>query len=259
MNELDLLSLNGFSAAIDRMSMVEAFKISPNIHFSYMEHPVSRMKYCVIKNVLQNPEMFTNILKRYPAYGGSVRFMNPGFRQNLNFFDFSLLTALWTRAYRVMTGDTSVIKSYEWINSTNIFYKGMLAKDMPHYDPLHYVANLWLTKDMPDCGTGLYKFKVEDREYFDSASIPEDDYTLLHKLLKYDQFTDVPWTGIRDSEHWERYGALPSEYNSAVVYCGRNFHAPNFYPDEWPEHTVRYSMVSFLIDKDTAELDIFKL
>lgn len=245
-NEIDFLNSNGF-VAIDRSEQFEALQFNDNINFDYQISDYG-MKYCVIRNVLKEPEKFIKLLKRHPAYGGPMRVSSPGFRQLLSPIEYASLLNMYNNVCNTLNGVNKNINILRWVCCSNIYYNGMTGNPRPHPDGSSNASNLWLSEGMENAGTGFYRLKIEDTIYYNLKQVKDEHIKLLGSILQNNQKDIVPWFGFDKDEHWERYDMIHAEFNSAVIYDGNWFHNAYYEPKNWETDKIRYSFVSFLQD-----------
>jgi len=245
--EFEILKKNGFKP-VDRSFQHHILQINPKISYDYKVSKVSGLRYCIIRDVLQNPDDFVSIMKMHPGYGGSIRVSTPGIRQLFSPLEFSTLMEVYGKVYNVLTlqNNKPIPKIWQWACCSNILYKGVRGNSLPHHDNSPMSVSLWLTKDIENTGTGLYGVTIDGKKYYNSFDIPEDKKHKLAELITKDYYNEDPLYGFVKDDDWELYELTPYEYNSAVLFDSRYFHRWFYDSNKWNEDQIRYSLVSFL-------------
>jgi hypothetical protein len=227
---------------VDRAEQLKVLQFNKKISFEYKTMS-SGMRYCIIRNVLQEPEAFIQYLKKHPAYGGSIRVSSPGYRQLFSPLEFKALHDLYYNVYKKLSNISTDKPNnpLTWICCSNIYYKGMTGNPKPHNDGSTLAANLWLSEAE---GTAFYRYK--DAYTIDDIDDDNEDMAEYNDLTQKQLQDNVPWYAFDCDDKWSKYDIIPAEYNSAVLYNGRYFHQAYFDPNKHPETYVRYSLVSFL-------------
>ena len=239
MNEFDLLRYNGF-VPVDRAYHFHAIQINDKLSYEYKKTE-SGMEYCIIRNILKNPDDFMHFIKKHPAFGGSIKVSSPGFRQLFSPIEFNPIMQIYSFVHAKLHNVQQPTVN-KWVCCSNIYYDGMTGNPKPHNDGTTSAANLWLSNSMYDAGTAFYKMHLDGKTYYNSNELtPEAFHILLKNARDQEQ-----WYAFDKDEHWEKYDIIPAEYNSAVIYNGQYFHNAYYDPKKYNEHIIRYSFVSFL-------------
>ena len=248
-NEIELLKSQGFNLA-STTDAISALAI--NKHFSFSKNIISesKMEYCMLDNILYQPDLFVDLLKKYPVFNFDPEYWSsashiPGFRQRIANRDLLPLIKLWSNAYFAIK-NKSFPFIFDWHCATNIYVKDMKINLIPHVDGDSFVSNMWLMKNMSNCGTGFYKLKMNGKEYYRFSTMTPNEKTQYLEIDSELRKKPYPWRPWEPNEYWELYATIPSIYNSSLLYEGDFFHQGIFDEKNWPENIIRYSLVSFL-------------
>ena len=213
---------------IQRNEIEYATTINPS--YEVEGFSVGSFRYLKIRNFLQYPQNFIELLSNYPAVIAPNYISTPGGRQNLSCVEIKNLLFAYKNILTMINVSTEPSR---WINCTNIMWDGMEClegSNKPHFDTSTWVANLWLSDHKG--GTAFYKYQNSKFNKND-LSVEDNIFNITGNI--------IPWKNFKGDEEWSRYHLIPTEFNTLYLYDGSFFHAP--YPQLNTEY--RYSLISF--------------
>ena len=234
---------------INRSEHFDAIAINKKLDIETVKDKETGLRYFVVKNVLEDPDKFVDLISKHNAYGGDVEVTTPGYRQLISSLEIPTISKLYAQVFREFTNVDTKLSS--WYYTTNIFHKDMVIKNsnnMPRFEPYPVATALCLTKN-PTVGLGFYKIKLDK---YQAVRYNDDIKELSDDLFKRafpiysgnDEQEPKSWANFEGNENWELYSFEKFEYNSAVLYDPLFFHQVLF--DNNKLDSVQYSLVGFL-------------
>lgn len=234
---------------IKRSDHYKAIAINNKLEVETVHDKESGLRYFVIKNVLENPDEFVDLMKKHNAYGGNFQTAVPGYRQMISSLEIPTISKLYAQLFKEFTQLDTKLSS--WYYTTNIFHDGMVQcrqNNMPRFEPYPVATQLCLSKDS-NAGLAFFKMKVDDKvipRY--NQEIKEFDQELFDKLFPVYASTternEQPWANFEGNDNWEPYVLEKYEYNTAIIFDPLFFHQVHFQDDKI--EAVNYLLTGFL-------------
>lgn len=236
---------------INRSDHFEAIAINKKLDIETVKDKETGLRYFIVKNVLENPDKFVELLSKHNAYGGDVEVTSPGYRQLISALEIPTISKLYAQVFREFTEVDTKLSS--WYYTTNIYHKDMVItnkNNMPRFEPYPICTNMCLTKDSIT-SMNFFKLNLDNLttvRYNDE--VKELDEEVFKKAFPVyagsDGLDKLPWTNFRGSEEWQLYAQEKLEYNSAIIYDPLYFHQVSFDSGLEVNEEVQYSLVGFL-------------
>jgi hypothetical protein len=234
---------------IERSKHFDAIQINKKIEIETVFDKETGLRYFVIKNVLQNPEAFIELMQKHNAYGGDVEVLTPGFRQLISSLEIPSITKLYGQFFKEFTEVDTKLSS--WYYTGNLYHKDMVIKNqnnLPRFEPYPICGALCLKKDSK-MGLGFYKAVVNDIEHVRYNEQVKDCDDESFKLL-FPSFSGKPeaetspWVNFEGNDNWKPYAHEHFEYNTAIVFDPLFFHQVYF--DEDTIDSFEYLLTGYL-------------
>lgn len=233
---------------VNRSDHFDAIAINKKLEIETVKDTESNLRYFVVKNVLENPDKFVELMSKHNAYGGDLEVATPGYRQMISSLEIPTISKLYAQIFREFTDVDSKLSN--WYYTTNIYHEGMVVKNnnnMPRFEPYPMATNLCLTKD-PKCGLAFYRLNLLKKgniRYNDEVrDMSEDMFKQVFPIYSGNNEETKPWGNFVENDYWKMYAFEKFEYNSAIIYDPLYFHQV-FYETETVD-SVHYALAGFL-------------
>ena len=234
---------------IKRSNHFDAIEINKKLEVETVSDKQTGLRYFVIRNVLQNPDKFVELLSKHNAYGGDVEVSTPGYRQLISSLEIPTISKLYAQLFKEFTEVDTRLSS--WYYTTNVYHKDMVINNRnnyPRFEPYPISTQICLSKE-PKSGLCFYKLKLDNNEYIryndDIKNMSEEGFKRTFPVYAGNSGEDpTPWKNFEGNEEWQTYAFERFEYNTAVIYDPLYFHQVLF-DDDKPE-SVEYSLLGFL-------------
>lgn len=223
------MSLNKFNL-IDRSKHFESIAVSKKLEVETVSDKTTGLQYYVIKNVLQNPDAFVEIMQKHNAYGGDVEINTPGYRQLISSLEIPTLTKLYAQLFKEFTSFESKMSS--WYYTSGIYHTEMVAtnhNNMPRFSPYPLATQLCLSKDA-NMGLGFFQAVIDPEHVYaryndEIKGCDEELFNTIFPVYKQQENPEkVKWSNFEGNENWKPYAYEKFEYNSVVIYDPLYFH-----------------------------------
>lgn len=222
---------------------------------------VEDLQYITIDNFLKYPEELAEFCKLFPAENKNeslkqidftdIKSNSPGIQQPI---DEKFLKTLGRNLYKIMEEKNFCKYEYNedmWGFYTNLFYPGMQAYNknyLPHVDPFTYACNIFLS-NAKQTGTAFYKFKGENKEYYNGSQLGRSQveyFRFLRRIETKSPYTAgfEEWKPFDGDEDFIMYHCIPAKFNSVTIYRGNFWHGVYYKTDD-PDN-YRYSLVAVI-------------
>lgn len=241
---------------VERSRHFKSIEINKKIEIETVFDKDTGLRYFVVKDVLQNPEEFVELMKQHPAYGGDVEVLTPGYRQLISSLEVPSLTKLYGQLFKEFTDVDTKLSS--WYYTGNLYHKDMVTKNqnnLPRFEPYPIGTILSLSKETT-MGLGFFKANVAgiDHVRYNQAVKDCDDATFKNLFPSFSGTPDsetLPWKNFDGNDHWSAYAFEHLQYNCAIVFDPLFFH--QIYFDEDIINSAQYTLTGYL---DTPIVEI---
>jgi hypothetical protein len=245
---------------IQRSKHFKSIEINKKVEVETVYDKDTGLRYFVIKDVLQNPDEFVELMQQHPAYGGDVEVLTPGYRQLISSLELPSLTKLYGQLFKEFTEVDTKLSS--WYYTGNIYHKDMVTKNqnnLPRFEPYPIGTILSLTKDT-NVGVGFFKAKVGEEHHvrYNETVKDCDDETFKNLFPSFSGKGDAestPWKNFDGNDNWKPYAFEHLQYNSVVVFDPLFFH--QIYFDEDTIDSPQYTLTGYL-DTPIVEIPFWK-
>lgn len=186
-------------------------------------------EFKVVKNILNEPEVYTQLLLDFPAVNNDQ--FSPGYRQDIPPWAAKFITQFIAEK---IYGEYYPARVY-----TNIYSGDMMMYEKsnhPHSDPFQSVWNIWLNKN---CAGGTAFWSWKGKNHISELTTSEIDEALNSNAKSN---VKVPWENFEGNSNWKLECLVPMEYNTMVLYNGGFFHSP-YVKSDWYLKEYRYTLV----------------
>lgn len=234
---------------IERSKHFDAIQINKKIEIETVFDKENGLRYFVVKNVLQNPDAFIELMQQHNAYGGDVEVLTPGYRQLISSLEVPSITKLYAQFFKEFTEVDTKLSS--WYYTGNLYHKDMLMKNennLPKFEPYPFCGTLCLTENTK-MGIGFYKAVVNDIEHVRyNEQVKDCDDETFKKLFpsfagKKDGETS-PWVNFEGNDSWKPYAHESFQFNTAIVFDPLFFH--QIYFDDDTVQDSEYTLTGYL-------------
>ena len=238
---------------IDRSKHFEAIKINKQLEVESVVDKTTGtdLKYFVVRNVLENPDAFVELLSKHNAYGGDVEVATPGYRQLISSLEIPTISKLYAQVFKEFTDVETKLSS--WYYTANVYHPEMKTSNNnnhPKFEPYPIATMLGLTKEadvslsfyqLQDIANGVpmvsrYNERVKD--------FSEEDFKKYFPNFSGKTNESVAWESFENDDVWTSYAFEPIAYNTAIIYDPLFFHQIAW-KDNRP-NKVEYVMNGFL-------------
>jgi hypothetical protein len=218
---------------IERSKHFDAIKINKELQVETVldKEPGRNLKYFVVKNVLENPDLFVELLSKHNAYGGDVEVSTPGYRQLISSLEIPTISKLYAQIFKEFTDVETKLSS--WYYTTNIYHPEMVMRNNnnhPKFEPYPISTLLGLSKESKSC-ISFYKLKdiaggVARHIRYDNVvrDFSEEQFKKYFPNFSGIEVEEKKWQSFGKNEYWESYAFEPIQYNTAIIYDPLFFH-----------------------------------
>ena len=234
---------------IDRSKHFDAIAINKKLDIETVTDKVTGLRFFIVKNVLENPDQFVELMQKHNAYGGDVEVTTPGYRQMISALEIPTLSKLYAQVFKEFTGVDTKLSS--WYYTANIYHPDMMTKNRnnyPRFEPYPVASTLCLTKDSK-AGISFFKLKLDGKENFryndDIKELSDDNFKKAFPVYSGNNGEEPrPWVNFEVNDEWEMYAFENFTYNSAIIYDPLYFNQVTF--DGGKVESVEYALSGFL-------------
>ena len=199
-------------------SHYDAIAINKQIEVETVFDKESGLRYFIVKNVLEKPDEFVELMQKHNAYGGNFEIAVPGYRQFISSLEIPTISKLYAQLFKEFTKLDTKLSS--WYYTTSIHHPEMVKSrnnNMPRFEPYPVATQLCLSKDS-NAGLCFFKMTPEGREYARyNEEIKDFDQELFDKIFPvYAAGTEKqtePWNNFEGNEYWKPYVLEEYKYN----------------------------------------------